>query len=91
MTEQAGAEIKAICRRIAELREERGITQTTLAERCGIQRTNLSRLEGGFHAPSLPVLLKILNALGAPWAAFDKPPMRPCDKCDGTGYKKGRH
>ena len=44
-------------------REEAGMTQTELAEKCGIRQSNISRLEKGGGNPTLQMLLKIADAL----------------------------
>lgn len=48
---------------ITELRNERKISQETLAERSGIHRTYLSEVEGGKRNPTIAVLNKIIVAL----------------------------
>lgn len=51
--------------RIKEIREERGISQSKLAELTGITRTTLWRLENGEEeTTTTKTLLKIANALG---------------------------
>jgi len=41
-----------------------GLTQETLAERMGTSVSAISRLESGFHVPSLETLRKLAEALG---------------------------
>lgn len=53
---------------VRSARERAGLTGTELAERCGIQRPNLSRLESGKHAPSLETLERIAESLNVPVA-----------------------
>ena len=51
--------------RIRTLRKERGMTQAELAEKSGISRATLSKLENGLIAQiSVVTLAEILNALG---------------------------
>lgn len=51
--------------RIKELREEAGITQTDLAEKSGISRTTLNRLESGqIKVTTTRTLSKLAVALG---------------------------
>ena len=50
--------------RIKELRAERELSQEELADRAGISRQYLSRLEIGRHDPSLSTLVKLAKALG---------------------------
>jgi transcriptional regulator with XRE-family HTH domain len=47
-----------------------GITQTELAERTGIKRPNIARIEAGKHRPSLDTLEKIAEALNLTVAAL---------------------
>ncbi len=56
--------------RIRELREAKGLTITEVAQRAGMERPNLSRLEHGRHLPSLDTLDRIAEALEAPVAAL---------------------
>ena len=46
------------------LRKERGITQQEIADRTGIKRTNVARIESGKNAPTIEVLVKLAAALG---------------------------
>jgi len=55
-----------IGQRIRQAREQKGYTVQELAERTGIKRPNLSRLEHGRHQPSLETLEKIAEALNIP-------------------------
>ena len=53
-----------IGRRIAETRKERGLTQTQLAERCGLQQAHIARIEAGRYSVGLDTLAQIADALG---------------------------
>ena len=53
-----------IGQRIAELRKERGLTQTQLAERCGLQQAHIARIEAGRYSVGLDTLALIAEALG---------------------------
>jgi len=55
-----------IGQRIRQAREQKGYTVQQLAERSGIKRPNLSRLEHGRHQPSLETLERIAEALEIP-------------------------
>lgn len=50
--------------RIAALRKLAGYTQEELAQRAGIQRTHLGRIEAGKYAVNLETLQAIAEALG---------------------------
>ena len=50
--------------RIKELRAERGITQEELAERVGIFRTYMSRVETGLGNPTLTTIHALADSLG---------------------------
>ena len=50
--------------RIKELRAQREITQEELAERVGIFRTYMSRIETGLGNPTLTVIHALADALG---------------------------
>lgn len=48
---------------IRERREQIGISQKELAEKCGIAQSTLCDIEQGRSKPSLPVAVKIANVL----------------------------
>jgi transcriptional regulator with XRE-family HTH domain len=50
--------------RLAELRQERGVTQEQLAKASGIRQSNISRLESGRVMPDWSSLWRIAEALG---------------------------
>jgi DNA-binding XRE family transcriptional regulator len=50
--------------RIAQLREQQGMTQQELAEKSGILRNNISRIEAGRYNVTLDTLSKLSAALG---------------------------
>ncbi len=47
------------------LREQHGLTQAELAERCGIDQGDISRIERGATSPTVRTLQRIANALDA--------------------------
>lgn len=55
--------MKSIGRYIAMLRDKRGMSQEDLAGAAEVNRGYISRIENGHVAFSVPVLLKIANAL----------------------------
>jgi transcriptional regulator with XRE-family HTH domain len=54
--------------RLKKLREARELTQAVLANKAGISRAYLARLEMGRHDPPLSRLRKLAKALGVPAA-----------------------
>ena len=53
-------QVQLVGRKIRQLRKERHQTQTELAQRLGIQQSDLSRMEKGEYRVSLDTLFKIL-------------------------------
>lgn len=53
-----------IGQRIAEIRKEKGLTQQDLADRTGIQRNHISRIEQGRYSVGFDTLQLIAEALG---------------------------
>ena len=49
--------------RIAALRKKAGLTQEQLADRAGLQRTHVGRIEAGRYAVTLEVVQAIAQAL----------------------------
>ena len=54
-----------IALQVIELREKHGFTQAQLAERCGIDQGDISRIEHGSTAPTARTLQRIAEALDA--------------------------
>jgi transcriptional regulator with XRE-family HTH domain len=61
-------------RRLAELREERALTQEALAEEAGFSTKYLQRLEAGRENLSLRSLVRLANLLKAPVVRLLDPP-----------------
>lgn len=62
-------EQKTQCRRriglrVQDLRHMAGLTQEQLADRAGLQRTHVGRIETGKYDVTIPVLQAIAEALG---------------------------
>lgn len=51
-------------RRIKQLRSERGLTQEEAADRIGVFRTYMSRMESGQANPTLTLLYDVAGGLG---------------------------
>lgn len=62
--------LAALGARVREVRKEKGITQTKLAETCEIEKANMSRVESGQTNVTVLTLRKISKALDTPVATF---------------------
>jgi transcriptional regulator with XRE-family HTH domain len=60
------AALDLVAPRLRSIRDQRGITLTELAERTGISKSTLSRLENGQRRPSLELLLPLAQAYRVP-------------------------
>jgi transcriptional regulator with XRE-family HTH domain len=56
--------LRALGKRVRELRQERGYSQEKLAELANIHENHVRRIEGGTANPSYLVLVKLAKALG---------------------------
>ena len=54
-----------IAMQVVELRERLGLTQAELAEKCGVDQGDISRIERGSVSPTARTLQRIAEALGA--------------------------
>ena len=64
--------------RIRELRHAAGMTQDDLAERCGLFRTYMSRIETGKGNPTLTMIHALADSLAVPVTAlFERPAVAP--------------
>jgi transcriptional regulator with XRE-family HTH domain len=63
-TELAQARRIALGRRLGDLRRARGLTQEALADKAGIHRTFLARVENGRTSIAVDRLLALADALG---------------------------
>jgi putative transcriptional regulator len=57
-------------RRVAEARRRASLTQQQLAERIGVGRVTITRIETGAQVPSLTVALALARVLGEPVEAL---------------------
>lgn len=48
---------------MVDIREEKGLTQSQLAEICNVKQPVIARLESSVHSPQIDSLLKILVPL----------------------------
>lgn len=55
---------KDLIRTMIAIREEKGLTQSQLAEICNVKQPVIARMESSVHSPQINSLLKILTPLG---------------------------
>ncbi len=55
---------KDLIRTMIQIREEKGLTQTQLAEICNVKQPVIARMESSVHSPQIDSLLRILTPLG---------------------------
>lgn len=55
--------LAAFGRRVRELRQERGLSQEQLAQKCGLHRNYVGGIERGERNPSLRNIVRIARAL----------------------------
>ena len=65
--------------RLKELRESRGLSQAQLAERAGLHRFGVAKIEQGLREPSWSTLMALCRALGVSCAVFENATMGPVD------------
>jgi transcriptional regulator with XRE-family HTH domain len=56
--------LAALAARVAQLRQQSGMTQKQLAARAGLEQSNVSKLERGDHRPLIDTVLRLQHALG---------------------------
>ncbi|WP_367347267.1 helix-turn-helix transcriptional regulator [Stenotrophomonas bentonitica] len=61
---QHARRIEALGQRLRTARMARGMTQANLAERVGVDRTTIGKLEAGDPSTSLSTVLRVLSTLG---------------------------
>jgi transcriptional regulator with XRE-family HTH domain len=69
--------------RLRELREAAGLTQQQLADRCGLHRVALARLETSESVPAWDTVLSICAVLGVSSEAFRQAPAKAPRKGPG--------
>ncbi|MCM1191471.1 MAG: helix-turn-helix transcriptional regulator [Butyrivibrio sp.] len=55
---------KDLIRTMVTIREEKGLTQSQLAEMCNVKQPVIARMESSVHSPQVDSLLKILAPMG---------------------------
>jgi len=73
-----------LARNLVSLRHARRVTQQALAKAAGVPRSTVANLESGEGNPSLTVLVKIANALGAPIDELLSPPRAKVRRWNGA-------
>lgn len=81
--------LHSIGRRVAELRDARGLTQEQLAEHLGFDLRYMQRVEAGTTPVSLRQLARIAEALEAPVVALFEAPQKPDAKPGRPRRKRG--
>lgn len=74
--------------RLRELREQAGLTQLQLAERAGLHRQSIAKLELGERRPAWPTLLALAKGLGVSVESFAAAPQGPAG--EGKPRPRGR-
>lgn len=72
-SDRLNADLVKLGARLRELREERGWRLEDLAERTGLSRPYLSRLESGERQPSLTALFSVAQAYGVTFPSLFEP------------------
>ncbi|HLQ37686.1 MAG TPA: cupin domain-containing protein [Planctomycetota bacterium] len=81
-----------LARNLVALRHARALTQATIAKAAGVPRSTIANLESGAGNPSLTVLLKVANSLGAPLdelLASPRAKVRRWSAADITSNRRG--
>lgn len=73
ISDRLNADLVKLGARLRKLREERGWRLEDLAERTGLSRPYLSRLESGERQPSLTALFSVAQAYGVTFASLFEP------------------
>jgi transcriptional regulator with XRE-family HTH domain len=68
--------------KIRQLRKERDLTQSELAQRIGVQQSDLCRMENGEYRVSLDTLFKILGVFGIEIGEFFREEFAPSTPAD---------
>jgi len=76
---EQGPEVEDVGRRLRELRKARNLTQSDLAQRIGIQQSDLCRMEKGRYRVRLETLMRILQELDVSVAEFFSPALGQAD------------
>jgi transcriptional regulator with XRE-family HTH domain len=69
--------IDSVAPQLRALRALRGLSQRGLAQKSGVSRSYLARLELGQQDPTVSIVRKLAAALAVPVAVLLEPPARP--------------
>lgn len=75
-----------IGRQLAELRAKRGLTTRQLADACGVNYANISKIERGSYNVSVDILGRVCEALGAELRIVEKTKRNPRTSNVVRGY-----
>lgn len=81
---------QVMTKRIREWRAKRKLSQRELAERSGVSREYIARLELGQHDPTVGTLEKLAKALGVPVSALLDAPAATEKPRKGRGRRSTR-
>lgn len=82
---------RAFGARVRELRQAGGLTQEDLAERCGLFRTYMSRIETGVANPTLTMIHALAASLRVPVTAlFESGVVAPAPKAAKAAQRHSR-
>lgn len=71
--------------KIRQLRKERNLTQAILAQKIGVQQSDLCRMENGEYKVSLDTLFKVLGVFGMDIGEFFRDELVPVSPSQRTG------
>lgn len=69
-TQTDGPRLRTVGQLIAQAREDAGLEQGELADRIGVSRTKMSRLENDHRSPRVDELDRIADETGAEWLRY---------------------
>lgn len=61
-----------LCRYLADVAKEKGITNELIANRTGFKPSNVSRMLAGIYSPSLDNYMRLAEAVGVYFFVIDK-------------------
>ena len=55
---------KSLIEEMIKIREEQGLSQAVLAEKCNVKQPSIARMEKNTHSPQVDSLLRVLISMG---------------------------